>query len=165
MFKYGVTCSFEELPPQQPVTMRGELESLIQRAKACNYDALELFIRNPKQYDGSAVKAAVDAAGLSVSGITTGMEYTKNGLSLISDDASVRKQAVERLCEHIDLGAQLNSPVIVGIMRANIPDFNQYQMYEDRLSDALRQLSDYAAGKGVLIYVESIMRYINNYLN
>lgn len=165
MFRYGVNCAFETLPVQQPVILRGDMDSLVQRAKACGYDALELFIRDPIQYDGPALKAAANDAGLTFSGITTGMEYTKNGLSLISDNEEIRKMAVVRLCEHIDLGAQIGAPVIVGIMRGNIPDLEKYQMYEDRFSDSLRQLSDYADAKGVLIYVESIMRYINNYLN
>ena len=50
-------------------------------------------------------------------------------------------------------------------MRGNIPDFDHYQMYEDRLTEALGALNDYSEAVGCELVVESILRYINNYLN
>lgn len=163
-FLYGVNCALEDVAPNAPVILRGSIEDVARQASEIGYEALELFIRNPKQYKATALKRAADDNGIGFCGIATGMEYTKNKLSLIDDDANVRQSAIERLKEHIDLAHVLGCPVIVGIMRANIPDFSQYALYEGRFSDALRSLSAHAAAAGVPLVVEAILRYINNYL-
>lgn len=165
MFKYGVTCGLEKLPARTPAILRGDIETCAETAKSLGYNALELHIREPRQYDAKALKAAAASRGLEYCGITTGMEYTINRLSLISDEREVREAAIQRLCEHIDLAGVIGSPVIIGIMRANIPDFDQYQKYEDYLTDALVRLSSYAEPRGVGLLLESINRYINNWLN
>jgi sugar phosphate isomerase/epimerase len=165
MFKYGITCGLEKLPVRQPVILRGDIDDLVETVRAIGYDAIELHIKNPTQYDAKALKAAAVRKGLQYCAIATGMEYTVNKLSLISDDKALRETAILRLQEHIDLAAVIDCPVIIGIMRANIPDFDQYQKYEDYLSDAIIRLAKYAKTKGVGLLVESIMRYINNYLN
>lgn len=165
MFRYGISCALEPQSQKQPVILRGKIEMLAKEVREIGYDAIELFIRNPKQYNGETLLRAAENEGLQYAAIATGMEYNLNGLSLISDDEAIRKQAVDRLKEHIELGAQLKCPVIAGIMRGNIPDFEQYKRYEARLTQALSILSDYAAQMQVELVVESILRYINNYLN
>jgi sugar phosphate isomerase/epimerase len=165
LFKYGISCALEPQPERQPVILRGTIHEVTKLAAEIGYDGVELFIRNPAQYDRVEMLEAAQSAGVAYCAIATGMEYNLNGLSLISDDASIRKAAVARLKEHLDLGAYLGCPVVVGIMRGNIPDFDRYREYEDRLSHALAELDAYAAECGGSIVVESILRYINNYLN
>ena len=166
MFKYGISCALEELPVRQPVIIRGEIEHVAAEVKRAGYDYIELFIRDPHQYDADRLIRAAENEGLDgFCAISTGMEYTKNGLCLISDDPDNRAAAVSRLKEHIDLGAAIGSPVVVGIMRGNIPDFDKTDLYMGYYLEALHELCSYAAGKNTDIYVESIMRYINNYLN
>lgn len=165
MFKYGISCSLEPQSVRQPVILRGDIESIAARAAKAGYDGIELFIREPEQYDAQHLLSAAKAEGLEYCAIATGMEYTRNGLCLIDDDPAKRRAAIDRLKAHMDLGAQLGCPVIAGIMRGNIPDFDRYQMYEDRLTDALAELNAYSEKVGCEIVVESILRYINNYLN
>jgi sugar phosphate isomerase/epimerase len=93
------------------------------------------------------------------------MEYSDNGLSLISDDKDIRRRAIDRLKEHMELAKVLDCAVIVGRMRASIPDFSQYQRYEDYFTEALLELSDYGMKDNQLLVVEPVMRYICNYLN
>ena len=165
MFKYGISCSLEPQSERQPVILRGDIGSIAERAAKAGYDGIELFIRNPDQYDADELLAAAKAHGLEYCAIATGMEYTRNGLCLIDDDPAKRRAAVDRLKAHMDLGAKLGCPVIAGIMRGNIPDFDHYQMYEDRLTEALSELNAYSGQVGCEVVVESILRYINNYLN
>ena len=164
-FQYGISCALEPLPQRQPVILRGDIAHVAKEVRRAGYDAIELFIRNPGQYDARTLLAAAGDQGLRFCAIATGMEYTRNGLCLISDDPANRRAAIDRLKEHLDLGAALGCPVIVGIMRGNIPDFDRYQEYEDLYSAALRELSEYGRRAGCAMVVESIMRYINNYLN
>ena len=50
-------------------------------------------------------------------------------------------------------------------MRKNIPDWSQREKYWNYHRDAILELSDYAKGSGVRIWVENILSYISNFLN
>jgi len=165
MFRYGVSAALEELPESQPVTLRGPIEALCKTAKEIGYDALELHIREPKRYDGKKIRSVAEGYGLSICAEANGMEYTVNGLSLIDDDPDKRERAVERLYEHIEFVSELGAMLIVGIMRGNVPRGKPAALYLDRFADALTRICDYAAQKQVPVVLESILRYINNYLN
>ncbi len=165
MFKYGIVCGLEPMPDTKPVILRGDIITCADIAAKIGYDAMELHIREPRNYDANYLKKVADDRNLSYCGIATGMEYINNRLSLISDDKNVRRAAIDRLKEHVDLGAVLECPVIIGIMRSNIPNEQERAKYIGYHSEALAELSEYARKQGASLVVESIMRYINNYLN
>ena len=165
LFRYSITAALENIPNRAPVVLRGTVRYCAQKAAQFGYDALELHLKDPRNYDGPDMKRAADHYGIRFSAIATGMEYTVNGLSLIDDDPAKRKQAVDRLKEHIDLCQTLDCILIIGIMRSNIRNFDSYALYERYLTSNLEELSDYAGKKKVVIVLESITRYINNYLN
>ena len=165
MFRYGVSAALEELPESQPVTLRGPIEALCETAKKIGYDALELHVRDPKRYDAKKIRSVADQYGLAICAAANGMEYTLGGLSLIDDDPEKREQAVTRLFEHTDFVAELGAILIVGIMRGNVPRGKPVSVYRDRFAEALARVCDYAAQKQVPVVLESILRYINNYLN
>jgi len=165
MFYYGISAALEELPESQPVTLRGSIEELCQFARETGYDALELHIRDPKRYDAKNIRAVVEQHGLSICATANGMEYTIGGLSLIDDDLAKQEQAIARVLEHIDFVSVLGGRLIVGIMRGNIPRGKPASVYVDRFANALGRICSYAAEKQVPVVLESILRYINNYLN
>jgi sugar phosphate isomerase/epimerase len=165
VFQYGVSAALEELPEFQPVTLRGPIGELCRLAKETGYDALELHVRDPKRYNPKEIRAAAEGYGLSICAAANGMEYTLGGLSLIDDDPGRREQATVRMLEHIDFASELGARLIVGIMRGNIPRGKPAAGYRDRFAQALGRICDYAAQKQVPVVLESILRYINNYLN
>ncbi|MDR0720780.1 MAG: sugar phosphate isomerase/epimerase [Treponema sp.] len=165
MFQYGVSVTLEEVPESQPVTLRGSIEEVSRLAKETGYDALELHVYDPKRYDPREIRAVVERYGLSICATANGMEYTLGGLSLIDDDPDKREQAVVRVFEHIDFASELGARLIVGIMRGNIPKGKPAADYRDRFTGVLGRICDYAAQKQVPVVLESILRYINNYLN
>jgi len=192
--RYGIICALEELDQAYPVTLRGDIQSMTGAAAKAGFEAIELHIRDPLQYDGEALKEAARSKGLSFAAISTGLEYMLNGLSLISDDEGVRAGALQRLKEHVDLAERIECPtVIIGSMRGNIPEAGAdgfdgesplsrhevtndpllsrqmarqdiYDLYVGRLADAVRELCDYAEGRGVSVCVEAINRKWTNYL-
>ena len=165
LFRYGLVCALEPLPDSKPVAFRGEIEAVAAATRAAGYDALELHLQSPRQYDAQRLKQAAASEGLAFCAISTGLEYLNNGLSLISEDAGIRSAAISRLREHIDLCAQLDCLLVVGTMRAQIPDPDRRRRCETWLSEALLELAAYGREQGVGLVVESIMRYITNYLN
>ena len=57
------------------------------------YDGAELAIQDPAKVDLDAVKNIIQELGLEVPAIATGSAYTKEGLSLSSPKAKIRKKA------------------------------------------------------------------------
>lgn len=165
MFKYGIQCALEQLPERVPAIFRGSIEEVAAASRKAGYDAMELYIHDPKEKDPARLRNAAADNGLAYCGICTGLEYLINKLCLTSDDPAVRAAAVDRLKEHLDLGAQLGCPVVVGTMRGNIPDSSRREEYLKRLEDGLRQLDAYAQKAGCALLVENILQYISNYLN
>lgn len=165
LFKYGIACSLDETPLQAPITLRGDIEYLAKTASEIGYDAIELQLCNPDRYNWTHLADTARQMGLAFCAIATGREYVENRLSLISDDAGVRRAAIDRLKEHVDMGAALGCMVIVGTMREHIRDFSQYDLYEGYLTEAVLALADYAAEKGVQLVIENILSFTSNYLN
>lgn len=165
LFRYGVACALDQPSRDAPIILRGDIEKIAVAAKEIGYDALELQICDPQKYDWNNLVRTAAQNGLSYCAIATGRELVENGLSLISDDAGVRRAAVDKLKVHIDLGAAIGCMVIVGTMRSRIPDMSRYRHYEDLLTAAKLELSDYAQERGVRLVVENILRSISNYLN
>ncbi|MCL2816026.1 MAG: sugar phosphate isomerase/epimerase [Oscillospiraceae bacterium] len=165
MFLYGVSASLEELPAAQPVTLRGSIDAVCAEAAEIGYDAIELHLREPARYDAAQIKKTAGSYNLAVCAIANGMEYTIGGLCLIDDDQKKRGLAMARMLEHADLAAMLGARLIVGMMRGNIPKGGDLAKYQKRFELALAQICEYAEKKRVLVVIESILRYISNYLN
>ena len=165
MFKYGVACSLNDVSTTAPIILRGPIEQLCEQAKKIGYDGLEIQLANPLQYDWKHIKEVCGAYGLDLITFATGREQGENGLCLLSDDASVRRAAIDRLKEHIDCAQIAGCQVIVGSMRKNVPDWSQSDKYLGYHREAIIELADYARDKGVRIWVENILSYISNFLN
>ena len=164
-FKYGVLCALEQCPPRYPVALNGDIGYVTGKAAMAGAEAIELHIRDPYKYDPKELTAAAKGHGLSFAAITTGLESVLNGLTLINDDIGIRRLAVEKLKGHLDLAEKIGCPaVVIGVMRGNIPDFDRFDEYEGRLTEAMLELSDHAKGRGVALLIEGINRYVTNYL-
>jgi 5-keto-L-gluconate epimerase len=165
LFPHGVVCALEPLPESKPVVFCGSVAEVAGQARAAGYDAVELHIRNPLQYNGGTIRQVLRENGLSCCAISTGLEHLGNGLSLVSEDAEARSAAIRRLMEHITLAAQLGGLLVIGTIRAQIPDPSRRSQCENWLAEALLSLSASAREQGVHLVVESITRHITNYLN
>ena len=163
--KYGISAALESLPLSQPVTLRGDIDTVCAQAAELGYDAVELHVYQPNRYDPAKISEAAKRYGLPICAVANGMEYTIGGLSLIDDDKSRREAAISKILEHADFSAELGAKLIVGIMRGNIPKGGDPAEYLARFSDAMVRICSHAAASSTEVVLESILRYINNYLN
>lgn len=163
--KYAVSITDEQVGVNTPIMLHGTFEACFRAAADCGYDGVELQIKDPATRDVDELRRLMREYHLAVSAITTGMEYFGNGLSLISDDPGVRQQAVDRLTEHIELAAKLESQVLFGSMRGVIEDFSRYDELEDRLVHNVRKVQNVAQRQGVDVVFEPINLYVINYIN
>ena len=165
MFTYGIACALDEVSPSAPIILRGDMEYLADTAAKIGYEAIELQMKDPQNFDWNHLRTTASRAGLQFSAIATGREFVENGLWLLSDDKSMRRAAVDKLKIHIDMGQALGAMVIVGSMRGKIPDFSREAEFMQRLTDAKLELADYAAERDVVLVVENILASTSNFLN
>lgn len=163
--KYAVSITDEAIGPDTPIMLSGPFEDCFHAAADCGYDGVELQIKNPATRDVGELRRLMERYHLEIPAITSGMEYFGNGLSLISDDADVRKRAVDRLAEHIALAAELGSMVLLGSMRGVIDDFARYGELEARLLENVEKVQAVAERLQVDVVFEPINLYVINYIN
>ena len=131
-------------------TLAGAVTDGIERIAGWGYDGVELAVRDPAAVDADQLAETLARTGLRVSAIGTGQAYLRDGLSLTSDEASVRARALRRLERHAELAGRFDTIVIVGLLRGG-PQATDW----DGLVEAMRE----AATFGAPIAVEAINRY------
>ncbi|MCB7317288.1 sugar phosphate isomerase/epimerase family protein [Lacrimispora sp. 210928-DFI.3.58] len=163
-FKIGVTCALDA-PVNSPFPLNdpdiyGTADFLAENG----FDSMELHLLKPTDVDGPRIKEYCEKKGLIISSIGTGQAYGREGLSITSPDADVRRRAVQRLKDHLDLASLLECSIVIGSMRGEIPKDVPRAEIDRRMIEACKELCDYASkGKGTIV-IEAIDRFETNYL-
>ena len=163
--RYGIAISQEILGEGAPVPFQCGIPEGMAKAAAMGFDCVELHIRNPSSFDAKVLARISDETGVRIAAIGTGLEYALNGLSLTSDDSSVRARAADRMREHIDLAAHFGAVVFLGLIRGKCGTKARLAEYLDRLADQLVPLAAYAAEKKVPTGLEPVAYYFSDLLN
>jgi sugar phosphate isomerase/epimerase len=162
--KLAVTI-VKEAGPEAPVVLRGDYSDSIRKAAQIGYDAVELHVADPAEVNVGDVRAALEATGLGMSSIGTGLAWVRDDLSLTSPHEDVRRHAITRLQNFVPLGAEFGSVVIVGLMKGLVKDSNGRTEYERHLTEALDACLPIARGSGVVLVLEAMNRYESDTLN
>jgi len=162
---YGVAISQEMLGEGASVPFQGGVHEGMVKAAAMGFDCVELHIRNPASFEAKALARISEETGIKIAAIGTGLEYGMNGLSLTSDDPSVRVKAAERMREHIDLAAHFGAVVFLGLIRGKCGTRARHAEFLDRLAEQLAPLAAYAAEKKVPTGLEPVAYYFSDLLN
>jgi len=165
LFEYGVSACFNDVPELWPITLRGSIEDVCQTAAEIGYKAIEPQICDPQIYDPKELLDTAEHYGLKYSAIATGRELLEHGLWMTSPDAGLRREAIEKLKLHIDLGEKIGAMVIVGSMRQHVPNIRDYQEFVEYHDALVYELSDYAKPKGVQLVIENITIHVSNWIN
>jgi sugar phosphate isomerase/epimerase len=149
-----------------PIIFRGDYAEKITQAAAIGYKAVELHIRAPKAVDRSAIQRSIERAGMIVSSIGTGQAYGEDRIFFTSPDEQVRRAAVQRVKEQIDLASRLGARVIIGLIKGPLPgEESQRLVARIKAIDCLRECGDHAQRANVPLVLEAINRYEANFLN
>ncbi|HON42644.1 MAG TPA: sugar phosphate isomerase/epimerase family protein [Bacillota bacterium] len=140
------------------------LEDAVALAAKVGYDGVELAVGDPRDLDVGTVRQTLSMYGMGVPAIGTGAAY-RQGLSLAHADGSRRAGAIERLKDHVDVGAELGAAVIVGLIRGRTADGLPPREGLARISEGLQEVAGYAARQGVRLFLEPINRYETDLLN
>jgi 5-keto-L-gluconate epimerase len=143
------------------VAAAGHVDEAFAMLSRFGYDGIELAIRRPREIDAEHIRMLVRTHSLDVAAIGTGQAYVDEGLSLTHPDAEIRRQAFERLVEHVDLSRALGGvPVIIGLIRGRSSVEVPLGRCLDLLRGALGDLASRAKAVGAgPLFVEPINRY------
>jgi len=106
---------------QSPILgCRGKPEKVFPLLKELGYSGIELFVRNPKDFDASILTRQILQFGLEVVAVGTGPVVSDDGLTFSSGNARVRRDALERGKQIIEFASRFGCQVNVGKMRGDI---------------------------------------------
>ena len=142
---------------------KGQLAKNIKKISKMGYDGIELAVRNPDLLNLKELQTLISDHNLTVPAIGTGQAYGEEGLSFTNSNPDIRKRAIDRIKSHIDLAAHFEAKVIIGLIRGQIEEKNNYGQAESWLIEALSQCV--AENESVDLVIEPLNRYECNLLN
>ncbi|HHF98384.1 sugar phosphate isomerase/epimerase [Candidatus Aerophobetes bacterium] len=163
--KIGGVISFEETK-FAPVIYKGGFEEGIRKLAEFGYDGVEISLRDPNTIDKDKLKKTLKENKISLASIATGQAALKDGLTFTHPDEKIREKAIERIMEQINFASEFSVPVILGLIRGNLPENekDREKAFEWTV-DACRRCCDFAREKNVTVCMEIINRYETNWLN
>ena len=153
----GVTIA-EVSSPSSPFILQGQpYEESLKQAAACGYEAIEIQLPKADMLDRESFFSLCGQLGLKLVSITTGLAV-QEGLSLSSDNESVREATVARLCEMIDLAADCDHhpDVMIGLLSGKETDCPSRERFLFNLGRSLKDVSDHAKDRDIRINLEPV---------
>jgi len=149
-----------------PILVRGPVEDGLRLAAEFGYDGLEVHLRHPGDMDRVAAKKLAQQLGLGFCMIGTGMAAGEDGLTFVDPDPDVRRRAVERMLQQIDLAGYLGAAVAVGLIRGSLgKDPVQRSIRLEWFLACTDACCRAALKAGVELVIEPINRYETDFLN
>lgn len=163
LFKLSIAAS-AELPQSYPSILRGDWVESLRKAKRWGFDAIEVHTGDPSDFPWQQVVLACEELSMGVSGISSGLGFVPESLSVLDENDADRERARIRFKQYIDLAGRLKCSLIVGLMRGKVPAGTTLEAYQERFASYMPELIAYAEQRQVELVLEGINRYENNFL-
>lgn len=154
----SIVASLNEVKRSKEEVNEG-FHSLCEFLKPLGYNGIELSLLTPEKIEVGALKELMDSYEMQVPALGTGGTYIRYGYSLGSEDRSKRMLAIGRLKEYINLAAELNSKVIIGLIRGRYNYQSNPKKEKLNIIESLNECLRYAEGKDVKLVFEPINRF------
>jgi sugar phosphate isomerase/epimerase len=150
--------------PLPVALLSGTWSEKLDKAARLGVDGLELMTADPAQLDAPALRAGIEAHGLTAAAIGSGAAALQAGLNLLHAEPDVSARAVVRLHELIAFAAAVGAPLVtIGSFRGKLAWVGPNG--RARLVDILRQAAEVAAAAGVRLALEPLNRYEADLVN
>jgi len=142
----------------------GDRDQVVAQLAEIGYGAVELQTGDPTAFDSAAFRRQIGAAGLEITGVSTGPLAAK-GLYLTAPDEATRKEAVRRLNVVTDFAAECGTHMTIGSIRG----FARWA--PDRATglgwfrEGLSEIAAHAESRGVRVVLEPQNRQVSDMLN
>ncbi len=137
----------------------------IKKVAELGYEGVELAIGDPSKVDREKIHRLVKSYHLEVPAIGTGQAYGEEGLSFSHPQLEIRKEAVERIKDHITFAAKFSAQVIIGLIRGKVEAGVSREHAEQWILDCIQGCARRAQKLGVSLTIEPLNRYETNFLN
>ena len=124
--------------------------------KRAGYDAVELQIADPAQFDPPRVRRSLAAAGFAMCAFQTGSTYYSRGNCLSTADEAVRRRTVALLRGFVDLAAEWKSLIVFGSLQGRLSDEPDRAAGSARIRQAVEEIGRYASDQGVTLAFEPV---------
>jgi len=145
------------------------LENQFERLNKFGYDAIELMVVKPEEFDIKQAMSHMDKYNLQCSSICTmmtGAEEKSRRRNLIDVDLDVRKQTIKYLKDCLEIGHEIGAKLVLTVPSgvANVTD-GWTEKNQQACVSAIKELGDYAKSVGgIILAIEPINRYENAFL-
>jgi sugar phosphate isomerase/epimerase len=130
----------------------GELACL----RSAGYDAVELQIADPAEFDQPRVGRSLAVAGYAMCAFQTGSTYYSRGNCLCTADDAVRRRTVALLRSFVDLAAGWHSVIVFGSLQGRLSDEPDRAAGAARIRQAVEEVGRYASDQGVTLAFEPV---------
>lgn len=165
MIKSAVTVSLVPEAQGGPFVFWGDLPGACRKARALEFDAVEVFPPDPESIDAAGLQKLLNENGLALAAFGTGGGWLRQKLTLTAADADVRSRARAFIRRMIDQAAPFQSRVILGSMQGRWEGAVSRDQAVAWLAEGLEELGDHAAKQGVTLLYEHLNRYETNLFN
>lgn len=137
---------------------------LLPRLKAGGFDGVEVPIFRPATFEAAAIRRGAEAAGLE----RTAVASLLPDLSLISDDADVRRRTVAHIGSAIEAAAELGARLFAGPLYAPVGYLPGRRRTDDewkRAVEGYQQIGETLEAYDVSLGIEPLNRFETFFLN
>ena len=158
----AVTVSIVPEARKGPFVFHDDVAIACARSAALGFDAVELFAPSATAIRSLPLSKLLQQHQLQLAAVGTGAGMVVHKLQLCDADAQRRSDAREFIRDIIDAGAEFGAPAIIGSMQGRWDDATDKPTAVARLRDALHDLGQHAAKRGVTLLYEPLNRYETN---
>ncbi|TFF89609.1 MAG: sugar phosphate isomerase/epimerase [Promethearchaeota archaeon] len=124
-----------------------------------DYNGIELELLEPERLSASKINEIKQSYDLEISAVDTNNIFIRFGFSLGHNDEYMRKKAIERLEKYISFASEINSKVIIGLIRGRYNSLSSLKREKLNIKTSLKSCVHLAEKNNITLLFEPINRF------
>ena len=133
-----------------------EFTAVLRKIKTLGFQGVEFSLTHPPGFQPEDLLKSVEDIELPIVALLTGANYFNEGLCLSSPSDDVRRRAVDRLREYVNVAARFGAILVVGQMQGFLKDEPNRRLGEARIEQCLKEVTAIAERHGTTIVLEQV---------
>lgn len=156
--KLSMVSGLEE-SKTQPDEVINKFSQLCDLLKPLNYKGIELSLLEPEKINVRKVNEILDSYEMEIPALGTGSTYIRFGYSLGHFDEENRNKAIRRVEEYINFAREIQSKVIIGLIRGRYSNQSSPKKEKLNIISSLKKCCRIAEDSNVELIFEPINRF------